>query len=136
MSNKSLPMISYVTDTQGLVKFMMGKKVINNAAHQAYISADNGDATIIIPAIVLMEVMYLFEKNRIEIGLLQTEDLMESQNYQFEPLSLEILKVASEINDIPELHDRLIAATARHLDLPLITNDPVLIRSKFIQILE
>ena len=129
-------MPSFVTDTQALVKFMMGKKVINDAAHQAYLSADKGEATIIIPAIVLMEVMYLFEKSRIQIGLLQTEDLMESQNYQFEPLSFEILKTASQITDIPELHDRLIAATARHLDLPLITNDPVISKSKFVHILE
>jgi predicted nucleic acid-binding protein len=127
-------MPSFVTDTQALVKFMLGKKVINDAAHQAYLSADKGEATIIIPAIVLMEVMYLFEKNRIEIGVLQTEDLMESQNYQFEPLSLEIIKTASQIHDIPELHDRLIAATAMHLDLPLITNDPVITKSEFVQI--
>jgi hypothetical protein len=73
------------------------------------------NAVIIIPAIVLMEVMYLFEKNRIKIGLFQTEDLMESQNYQFEPLSFEILKAASQIDDIPKLHDRLIATTAMHL---------------------
>jgi predicted nucleic acid-binding protein len=129
-------MPSFVTDTQALVKFMMGKNVINDAAHQAYLSADKGEAVIIIPAIVLMEVMYLFEKNRIEIGILQTEDLMESQNYQFEPLSLEILKTASQIHDIPELHDRLIAATAMHLDLPLITNDPVISKSEFVQIVQ
>lgn len=61
---------------------MMGRRVINDAAHQAFLSADNGGGTIIIPAVVLMEVMYLFEKNRIEIGLLQTEDLMESQAVQ------------------------------------------------------
>ena len=129
-------MNSYVTDTMGLVKFMMGKKVINDAAHRAFVSADQGQAVIIIPAIVLMEVMYLFEKNRIEIGLFQTEDLMESQNYQFEPLGFEILKTASNITDIPELHDRLIAATARHLDLPLITNDPVIRQSSFVRVLE
>ncbi len=129
-------MPSFVTDTQALVKFMMGKKVINDAAHQAYLSADKGETTIIIPAIVLMEVMYLFEKNRIEIGILQTEDLMESQNYQFEPLSLEILKTASQIHDIPELHDRLIAATAMYLDLPSITNDPVISESGFVQIVQ
>ena len=57
-------MSSYVSDTQGLIKFMMGKKVINDAAHQAFLDADKGETTIIIPAIVLMEVMYLFEKNR------------------------------------------------------------------------
>ena len=128
-------MADYVTDTQALVKFMMGKKVINDKVHQAFLTADKGESTIIIPAIVLMEVLYLFEKNRIDIDLLQTEDLLKSQNYQFEPLSLEILKTASEITDIPELHDRLIAATARYLDLPLITNDPVIIDSSFITVL-
>ena len=129
-------MDSFVTDTQALVKFMMGKKVINDRSHQAFLSADKAESTIIIPAIVLMEVLYLFEKNRIDISLFQTEDLLRSQNYQFEPLSLEILKTASEITDIPELHDRLIAATARYLDIPLITNDPVIRASEFVDILE
>ena len=119
-------MADYVTDTQALVKFMMGKKVINDKAHQAFLSTDKGQCTIIIPAVVLMEVLYLFEKNRISIDLIQTEDLLRSKNYQFEPLSMEILKTASEITDIPELHDRLIAATARYLDIPIITNDPVI----------
>jgi len=126
---------SYVTDTQALIKFMMGQKVINEQCHQAFLSADRGESIIIIPAVVLMEVLYLFEKNRITIDLIQTEDLFKSKNYQFEPLSLEILKTASEINDIPELHDRLIAATARYLDAPLITNDPVIRKSAFVKIL-
>jgi predicted nucleic acid-binding protein len=129
-------MNSFVTDTQALVKFMMGKRVINDRSHQAFLSADKAQSTIIIPAIVLMEVLYLFEKSRIDISLFQTEDLLKSQNYQFEPLSLEILKTASEITDIPELHDRLIAATARYLDIPLITNDPVIRASEFVDILE
>jgi predicted nucleic acid-binding protein len=117
-------MSRYVPDTQALVKFMMSKKVINDASHTAFLAADRGEGTIIIPAVVLMEVLYLFEKNKIPVGLLHAEDLMESDNYRFEPLSLEILKAGSEITDIPELHDRLIAATAKYLDLPIITNDP------------
>jgi predicted nucleic acid-binding protein len=125
-------MNSFVTDTQALVKFMMGRKVINDACHQAFLDADQGKNVIIIPAIVLMEVMYLFEKNRIDVNLLQAEKLMQIENYQFEPLSLEILKAASEITDIPELHDRLIAATARHLDIPIITNDPEILNSSFV----
>ena len=129
-------MAEYVTDTQALVKFMMGKKVINDKAHQAFMDADKGACTIIIPAIVLMEVLYLFEKNRINVSLFDTEVLLKSRNYQFEPLSLEILKAASDITDIPELHDRLIAATARYLDIPIITNDPLIQESKFVTILK
>ena len=127
---------SYVTDTQALVKFMMGQKVINDRSHKAFQSADKGESTIIIPAIVLMEVLYLFEKHRIDVGLLQAEELFKSQNYQFEPLSFEILKTAAEINDISELHDRMIAATARYLGLPLITNDPEIRASHYVTVLE
>jgi predicted nucleic acid-binding protein len=129
-------MDSFVTDTQALVKFMMGKKVINDRCHQAFQSADKGESTIIIPAIVLMEMLYLFEKSRIDVGLLQTEELFKSQNYQFEPISFDILKTAAEIDDIPELHDRVIAATARYLDLPLITNDPEIRASRYVTVLE
>ncbi len=129
-------MDSFVTDTQALVKIMMGKKTINERSHRAYQSADRGESIIIIPAIVLMEMLYLFEKNRINVSLLQTEELFKSQNYQFEPLSFDILKTAAEIDDIPELHDHLIAATARYLGLPLITNDPVIRNSQFVEVLE
>ncbi|GAG86036.1 unnamed protein product, partial [marine sediment metagenome] len=38
-------MDSFVTDTQALVKFMMGQTVINDRSHQAFLSADNGEST-------------------------------------------------------------------------------------------
>ncbi len=129
-------MDSFVTDTQALVKFMMGQRVINEKSHQAFLSADRGESAIIVPAVVLMEVLYLFEKNRISVNLFQTEGLLKSKNYQFGPLSLEILKTASEITDIPELHDRVIAATARYLDIPIITNDPQIRASAFVNTLK
>jgi predicted nucleic acid-binding protein len=43
--------------------------------------------------------------------------------------------LAFEISDIPELHDRIIAATAIHRNAPLITNDPVIAASKFLKTL-
>ena len=70
------------------------------------------------------------------MGVPQPATQPATQNYQFEPLSFEILKTASEIDDIPELHDRLIAATARYLDLPIITNDPAIRDSQFVEVLE
>jgi predicted nucleic-acid-binding protein len=65
-----------VTDAQALVKFMTGKKVINEKAHQAFLDADKGKAVIFIPAILLVEMLYLFEKHRISISLFQTDELM------------------------------------------------------------
>jgi predicted nucleic acid-binding protein len=125
-------MDNFVTDTQALVKFMMGKKAINDRSFNAYQSADKGLAIIIIPAVVLMEILYLFEKHRIDVGLLHTKELIKSRNYQFEPLSFDILMTASNINDIPELHDRLIAATAKYLGL-LFTSNPFRLLRSWIQ---
>jgi len=125
----------YVTDTQAFVKFLTGRKVVDERSHQAFLATDRGESLMIIPAVVLMEMLYLFEKNRIPVSLFQAETLVKSKNYQVEPLGFDILKTAAEIDDIPELHDRLIAATARYLSLPLITNDPVIRRSKFVTIL-
>jgi predicted nucleic acid-binding protein len=39
---------------------------------------------------------------------------------------------AATIADVPELHDRMIAATGKYHQLPVITNDPVLAKSKHI----
>ena len=126
-------MNEYVTDTQALVKFMQNKLVINKKYHQIYENAEVGKDIIIIPAIAVMEIMYLCERNRIPVSVFDIERLLDSKNYRIEPLTLEILKTASRIKDIPELHDRLIAATAVYLDLPIITNDKVILKSKYIK---
>ena len=55
--------------------------------------------------------------------------LVESVNYIEANLSVDIIDSAFEIKDIPELHDRLIAGTARYLNLPLLTNDTVILES-------
>lgn len=44
-----------------------------------------------------------------------------------------IIETAEQITDIPELHDRLISATARHLNLELITTDAKIQHSAFLK---
>lgn len=55
-------MSEYVTDTQALVKFMIGEKVISQTYQNIFEDTDKGINSIIIPAIVIMEILYLFEK--------------------------------------------------------------------------
>jgi len=70
----------------------------------------------------------------VPVSIADIENIISgSLNYQEETLSIEVIKAAFEIKDIPELHDRLIAGTARYLDLPLITNDPVILNSSFVK---
>ena len=96
--------------------------------------ADRWELIIIIPAVVVFEIGYFYEKNRIPISIHDIENLIENAvNYQEEKLSVEIIKTSFEIMDIPELHDRLIAGTARYIDVPIITTDHAILKSKYVR---
>jgi len=123
-------MEKYVIDTQALIKFLNGQKVISDKIDEILKKADEGKNIIIIPSVVLFEIGYLHEKGKIPISLKDIEDIVNNSiNYVEEKLSISIIKTAFEIKDIPELHDRLIAGTAKYLNLPLITNDPIILKS-------
>jgi len=127
-------MNKYVTDTQAIIKFINGQKVISSKVTSIFKDADKGKNIIIIPSIVLFEIGYLHEKSRIPVSINDMENIIRvSVNYLEEKLSIDIIKTAFEITDIPELHDRLIAGTARYLDIPLITNDPAILKSRFVK---
>lgn len=127
-------MNKYVIDTQALIKFLNGAKVINNAIDLILKRADAGENIIIIPAVVIFEIAYLHERARVPKSITDIENIVSSSlNYIEEPLTGDITKSAFEIKDIPELHDRLIAGTARYLALPIITNDPAMLNSAFVK---
>ena len=66
-------------------------------------------------------------------SVLSPKHLKKFQHYQEYPMSLAVIQAAALITDIPELHDRLIAGTARLLDLELMTNDPTIQASTFVR---
>lgn len=126
-------MNQYVTDTQALIKFLNGKKVINDLIDSIFKQADEGENIIIISSVVRFEIGYLHEKQRIPISIKDIKTILQdSLNYREEKLSIDIIESSFEITDIPELHDRLIAGTARYLNFSMITNDPVILASKFV----
>ena len=96
--------------------------------------AEQGKAQIIIPAFVFVELAYLSENNRINTTIHEAQYAVDTNKNIVEyPLSLETVKTAFEIDDIPELHDRLIAATAKHLSIEIITNDPEIEKSAHVR---
>jgi hypothetical protein len=48
-------------------------------------------------------------------------------------VGFDVVKSTAAIDDIPELHDRLIAGTATWLGVPILTNDPVMMASQHVQ---
>src|SRR6201999_2543870 len=91
-----------------------------------FADAVNGNTVIYISTVSLMEVGYLSEKSRIDISISDIIELTEKNSgIIIYPMDTNTVKEAFLINNVPELHDRLITATAKILRATLITNDPL-----------
>lgn len=96
----------------------------------AEIAIDNAgaNATILVSSITIVELIYLTEKGRIRHDVL---DLLRSA-LDDSTTAFRLIEVNREIADqvgniprqiVPDMPDRIISATALHLNLPLIAKD-------------
>lgn len=123
----------YVTDTMAIVLHLEHRKS-SAKVKEIFALADAGTVVIHVPSLVFAEILYLSEKSRISLTLLEVKNhLAKYPNYRETVQCYEIIEHAAQINDIPELHDRLIAATAKYLNLELVTNDPKIQNSAFVK---
>jgi PIN domain nuclease of toxin-antitoxin system len=124
----------YLADTMALVWYLSGRRRLGRQARRILWEADQGHHTIAISGVTLMEILYLSERRRIPISLENLGNLLaQSTNYTVVPIGFEVVKAAAGIDDVSELHDRLIAGTAAWLGIPILTNDPVMIDSQHVQ---
>ena len=77
-----------------------------------------------------MEVLYLSEAGRIDLPLHELVatialSIALSHGYEALPVDADIVLAAVGIDDIPELHDRIVVATSRYLGVPILTGDRV-----------
>lgn len=123
-------MSQYVIDTHTLIWHLTATPHLSEKVEKILAEADAGLHRIYVPTIVLVEILYLTEKRRFPENLLnQTLALLQIPNgsYASAPLEIEIVWALQRIPRtlVPEMPDRIIAATALYLDLPLLSKDPV-----------
>ena len=113
----------YLLDTVTVVRHFSGTGKIGRRASEVLATADSGNNLFAISAISLMEILYLAEKKRIQLDLAETVRAIQlSKNYLMVDLNHHVLSVATTI-DFPELHDRLILATAKWMEVSILSSD-------------
>lgn len=121
-------MSAIVTDTHALLWYLNNHPKLSTTARLAMEAAEAAGAPIYVPSIVVVELRYLVEKRTI------TEDdyatvltvLKDSMTVPtIAPLDLDTAGALSMVPRaiVPDMPDRIIAATALHLGLPLVTRD-------------
>jgi PIN domain nuclease of toxin-antitoxin system len=119
---------SVVADTHAVVWYLAtSPKLSHTALASLEATAQTGDL-IYIASISVVEVAYLVEKGRLsEIALQRLISALADPTSSFAVVPLD-LAIAQGIRQIPrdllpDMPDRIIAATALHLNLPLVTRD-------------
>jgi len=126
--------MEYLADTVAIVRHLCQHPALGPQAAQILRDADAGKHRIYISAITLMEILYLSEAKRVQLQLDEFVQLVSSSaNYKIADVDSEVVLVASGIDDVPELHDRVIVGTAKWLDIPILTSDKVIGKSKHIR---
>lgn len=122
-----------LADTVTVIRHLAKTGKIGRKARTILDDAEQGKNRILISVISIVEIMYLAEKNRISINLLETLEMInKSVNYSIVDLTPQIVILAEQIN-FPELHDRLIMATAKYIGIPILTGDKEIKKSNIVE---
>ena len=118
-----------VTDTHALVFHAAGGGVLGAKAKAAFAAAEDGDTIIYVPAAVIWEVSLLARAVRINLRRpVRTffADLFSNPAYQPHALDPDQVFDADELRFTRDPFDGLIVASARDLNLALITRDAMI----------
>lgn len=121
-------MIALLLDTHALIWLLHGDSRLSANARQAIDSVTELRSQLAISAISLIETAYLEEKARIPAGtlaaVLSLLDTPEPTLVEI-PVGRQIVAALLGIprDQVPDMPDRVIAATALHLSVPLVSRD-------------
>src|SRR5262249_46469270 len=111
-------------DTHAALWYLEDDKRLTPAANASL----DGAERILLPGICLVEIVYLVEKGRLHAGVLPRV-LAELNNpattLQVAALDLGVVRALQDISrlEVPDMPDRIIAATAFFHGVPLVTRD-------------
>jgi PIN domain nuclease of toxin-antitoxin system len=125
--------LPYLADTVTVIRHFSRQGKLGAKAKSILEAVDANKDRLFISFFSFFEIMYSFEKNRIDLS---PEDayrkIIKSSNYKIVPFDMDIVKQAKKTHGL-ELHDRIIVASALYLNLPLITCDQSIMESGIIE---
>jgi len=120
-------MITAVADTHSVVWYLFGDPRLSSRARETIDGAAKDGNRVAVSAITLAELVYLIEKNRLEPQVLdRLLELLQGDGVLVEaPFDQAIARAMRQVSrsQVPDLPDRIIAATGVELGVPVISRD-------------
>lgn len=122
----------YVIDSHILGAYLLDE--LPDRSNRIFEDAEEENATLIIPSIVIAELIYVYEKAKLVSKIWEMfEKLDVYPSFTINPLDEPLLKIIPDIK-LPELHDRIIVATCIYTKAKaLLTKDEEIRSSKLVR---
>ena len=119
---------SLLADTHAAIWYLFGSEELSRIARAALRATVQSGDRIYIASISAVETTYLVEKGRVPAATLDrlSQTIRDPEtNLELAPLDMDVAQAVRRISRdlVPDMPDRIIAATALHLNLPLVTRD-------------
>lgn len=126
----------YVVDTHVLIWYFTGSKRLKLALREKIDEIRNRNGRLLVSTIVLAEALDIAEKGRVEFDFAEMQRVIqEEQEFEIVSFSPEIFNAVVQVRNIPELHDRILVATARFYGAGILTKDREILESGEVNIL-
>jgi PIN domain nuclease of toxin-antitoxin system len=130
---------AFVTDTHPLIWYTSGKHSrLSKRAVRFFDQAFAERALLVIPAPVLWEIALLIEHGKVKTAREPFEhwaaSLTSRKGVDLVSLDLDVIAEAHRLTFHGDPFDRTIVATARLMNLPLITKDEIIVNSRLVEI--
>ena len=123
-------LVRFVADTHALWWYLRSPKRLTAAASAVFRLAETGNATIVVPAITVAEFYFLSVKLGQPFAPSDLLSALDSvSGIELSDLGRAQLARLDAFPEIPEMHDRLIAAESMALGVPVVTRDGTLLAS-------
>jgi PIN domain nuclease of toxin-antitoxin system len=120
--------MALVLDTHAVIWYLAGSKQLSPIARTIIETEEKNGASIFVSAVSIVEVVYLAERGRLPSAALQSPgEALRSPDGSMAvaPLDAAVAQAVQKISRVvvPDMPDRIIAATALHLNAELVTRD-------------
>ena len=129
-------METFIADAHSLAWFITQSHRISTQASEILRKGEDAEVEVLIPTIVLAELLYLSERKKVSVSMPEILNRVhESGGFVVVPFDWQVFDEMQRLPTHLEIHDRIIAATAKVYGGKVITKDEQLRDSAAVEII-